>query len=338
MKFIDEATIIVESGTGGNGCVSFRREKFVPRGGPDGGDGGKGGDVILRSGGQRTLHHFIYKRQFKGQRGGHGQGAQKTGKNGADIIIEVPAGTLVKDAETGEILKDFTKAGEEWIVLKGGRGGCGNRHFKTATHQTPRFAQPGEAGQKKTLRLELKLLADVGIVGLPNAGKSSLIAAISGARPAIGDYPFTTLTPTLGVVSSPWGDPFIVADIPGLIEGAAQGAGLGHRFLRHLERTRLLVHLVDASAIEQKDPLALLRTVQNELLAYNEALAQKPHIVVLNKMDLEAAQEGAKRFRKAAPKMAFLKISAHTGQGLDALVEHMAGALEKLDAAEEENQ
>ncbi|MGD1972142.1 MAG: GTPase ObgE, partial [Desulfobacterales bacterium] len=228
MKFIDEAMITVQSGDGGRGCVSLRREKYVPRGGPDGGDGGKGGDVILKSSlHRRTLYPFQFKRQFKAEKGAHGQGKQKTGRNGSDLIIEIPPGTLVKDTATGEVIKDFTTTGESFTVVKGGRGGLGNARFKTSTNRTPRYAQPGEAGQTRQLKLELKLLADVGIIGLPNAGKSTLISVISSASPKIANYPFTTLTPTLGVVETEWGDPFVVADIPGLIEGAHEGAGLG---------------------------------------------------------------------------------------------------------------
>ena len=238
MKFVDEAIITVQSGNGGSGCVSFRRERFIPRGGPDGGDGGAGGDVILlASPRKRTLHHFQYKKNFKAPNGAHGQGKQKTGKTGEDLTIEVPPGTLVTCIDSGEILKDLTKPDKTFILAKGGRGGQGNIHFKTSTRRAPRFAQPGEPGQTLTVKLELKLLADVGIIGLPNAGKSTLISTISSARPKIGNYPFTTLTPNLGVVQNPKGEPFIIADIPGLIEGAHQGAGLGTRFLRHIEST-----------------------------------------------------------------------------------------------------
>ncbi len=244
MKFFDEAFITVQSGNGGRGCVSFRREKFIPRGGPDGGDGGKGGDVILKSTShRRTLYQFRYRREFKAKNGGHGQGRQKTGKNSDDLIIEIPPGTLVKDAETNDIIKDFTQPGESFIIAKGGRGGRGNTRFKTSTHRTPRFAQPGESGQFLKLKLELKLIADVGLIGLPNAGKSTLISVISSATPKIADYPFTTLTPNLGVVQTGWGKPFVVADIPGLIKGAHKGVGLGMRFLRHIERT----HITDSS-------------------------------------------------------------------------------------------
>ena len=256
MKFIDEALIAVQSGDGGRGCVSFRREKYVPRGGPDGGDGGKGGDVILKcTSRRRTLYQFRFKRQFKARNGSHGQGKQKTGRNGEDLVIELPPGTQVLDAESGNLIKDIVEPGEVFVVAQGGRGGLGNFRFKSSKNRTPRYAQPGEAGQLLNLKLELKLLADVGLVGLPNAGKSTLISVISSADPKIGSYPFTTLSPNLGVVQTDWGDPFIVADIPGLIKGAHEGAGLGIRFLRHIERTGILVHLIDASSIDPENPL-----------------------------------------------------------------------------------
>jgi GTP-binding protein len=295
VKFFDEAFITVQSGDGGRGCVSFRREKFIPRGGPDGGDGGKGADVILKSTSQRrTLYPFRFKREFKAKNGGHGQGKRKTGKNGEDLIIDIPPGTLIKDAETNDLIKDFTQPGESFIIAKGGRGGQGNCRFKSSTHRAPRFAQPGEPGQFLKLKLELKLIADVGLIGLPNAGKSTLISAISSATPKIADYPFTTLTPNLGVVQAGWGKPFVVADIPGLIEGAHNGAGLGIRFLRHIERTHILVHLIDTSAIDPQDPLAGYETINGELAGYSPQLAEKPQILVLNKMDLTGTDQTAK--------------------------------------------
>ncbi|MBW2470044.1 MAG: GTPase ObgE [Deltaproteobacteria bacterium] len=321
MKFIDEALITVQSGNGGRGCVSLRREKYVPRGGPDGGDGGKGGDVILRSSlRRRTLYPFQFKRQFKAQNGAHGQGKQKTGKNGQDLIIEIPPGTLVKDAVSGEVIKDFTATGESLTVVKGGRGGLGNARFKTSTNRTPRYAQPGETGQFRQLKLELKLLADVGIIGLPNAGKSTLISVISSATPKIANYPFTTLTPTLGVVATDWGDPFVVADIPGLIEGAHQGAGLGTQFLRHIERTRILIHLIDAGDIDPEDPRRHLKTVNRELGSFNPQLTEKPQILTLNKMDLPGAPEAAEAFVAALdPEPVFL-ISAKENRGIKRLL------------------
>ncbi|MDJ0884259.1 MAG: GTPase ObgE [Desulfobacterales bacterium] len=332
MKFIDEATITVQSGDGGRGCVSFRREKFVPRGGPDGGDGGKGGDIVfVTSLRKRTLQQFQFKRQFRAPNGGHGQGKQKTGRNGDDLVIEVPPGTLVSDLESGNFLKDLTAAGERFVVAHGGRGGLGNTRFKSSTNRAPRHSQPGEAGTLLTLKLELKLLADVGLVGLPNAGKSTLIRAISAARPKVGDYPFTTLNPILGVVETGWSEPFVVADIPGLIEGAHQGAGLGHRFLRHIERTRVLVHMIDIAAIDPTDPLAEFSTVQKELALFKAELGRKPALVVLNKIDLPGAEENGNRFRALAPNLEIQAISALNGDGLEQLNSKIVALLENTD-------
>jgi len=320
VKFIDEAIITVQSGNGGRGCVSFRREKFIPRGGPDGGDGGKGGDVVLKATSRkRTLYHFQFKSHYKAKNGMHGQGKQKTGRNGDDLIIELPPGTLIRDADSHQILKDITQSGDTFLAAKGGRGGQGNTRFKTSTNRAPRFAQPGEPGETKTLKLELKLLADVGIIGLPNAGKSTLISAISSAHPKIGDYPFTTLTPTLGVVRSDSEEPFVVADIPGLIEGAHKGAGLGIQFLRHIERTRILIHLIDASCIDPDVPLDAYNTINKELAMYNARLEEKPQIVVLNKLDLPGAEAAASTFLSAGKIKRVTSISALTGQGVDDL-------------------
>jgi GTP-binding protein len=332
VKFIDEAIITVQSGNGGRGCVSFRREKYVPRGGPDGGDGGKGGDVILKSTSRRrTLYPFQFKRQFKAQDGAHGQGRQKSGKNGRDLIIELPPGTLVKDADTNEIIKDFTAAGEIHSVVKGGRGGLGNARFKTSTNRTPRYAQPGEPGHRRELKLELKLLADVGIIGLPNVGKSTLLSCISSATPKIGNYPFTTLTPMLGVVETGWAEPFVVADIPGLIEGAHQGAGLGIRFLRHIERTRILIHLLDAQTIDPEHPLAVYETVNRELEFFNPQLAQKSQIVVLNKMDLPETETAAAAFVDALDDQPVILISAIKKTGIEKLISRILELLERSD-------
>ena len=320
MKFIDEAIITVQSGDGGRGCVSFRREKFIPRGGPDGGDGGKGGDVVfITTSRKRTLYQFRFQKQFKSKNGAHGQGKRKTGKTGQDLVIELPPGTLVTDAETGQIINDLIKSGERLVLAKGGRGGQGNARFKTSTNRSPRFAQPGEPGETKKVKLELKLLADVGIIGLPNAGKSTLITTVSSARPKIGNYPFTTLTPSLGVVETDRGEPFVVADIPGLVKGAHKGTGLGIRFLRHIERTRILVHLVDVSAIDSDDPLHGYDTINKELAKYNQKLAEKPQIVVLNKMDLPDSLKAAKTFQSAAKGKKVTLISALTGKGVDDL-------------------
>jgi len=320
VKFIDEAIITVQSGDGGRGCVSFRREKYIPRGGPDGGDGGKGGDIVLKTTSRkRTLYQFRFQKHFKAKNGAHGQGKQKTGKNGQDLVIELPPGTLVTDADTGQVITDLIKCGETVVPAIGGRGGQGNARFKTSTNRAPRFAQPGEPGETKTLKLELKLLADVGIIGLPNAGKSTLIAAVSSARPKIGNYPFTTLFPSLGVVQTGWAEPFVVADIPGLIKGAHKGTGLGIRFLRHIERTRILIHLIDVSAIDRDNPLTAYNTVNEELAMYNRKLTEKPQIVVLNKIDLPDVREAAKKFQTALKEKQVILISALTGKGIENL-------------------
>ncbi len=332
MKFIDETLITVRSGDGGSGCVSFRRERFIPLGGPDGGDGGKGGDVILETTSRkRTLYHFQFKRDFKARRGGNGLGQQKTGRKADDIVIEIPPGTLVTDAETGQVVKDFVHPGERLVVAKGGRGGQGNRRFKSSTNRSPRFAQPGEPGEALTLRLELKLLADVGIIGLPNAGKSTLTRAVSAASPNVGNYPFTTLRPSLGVVQTGWGEPFVVADIPGLIKDAHKGAGLGIQFLRHIERTRILLHLIDASEIDPDNPLSVYETINTELALYNETLAKKPQIVVLNKLDIPGASELADIFRAAAKGKKVMSVSALEKDGIEALISQLIQLLDKID-------
>jgi len=336
VKFIDEAIITVQSGNGGRGCVSFRREKFIPRGGPDGGDGGKGGDVVLlTTSRKRTLYQFRFKRQFKSKNGSHGQGKKKTGKGGQDLVIEIPPGTLIKDADTDQVLADLIKPDQRFVPAQGGRGGQGNARFKTSTHRAPRFSQPGVQGESKRLKLELKLLADVGIIGLPNAGKSTLITAVSSARPKIGNYPFTTLTPSLGVVQSDWGEPFVVADIPGLIEGAHQGAGLGIRFLKHIERTRILIHLIDASSLDPDDPLNAYHTINNELARYNHKLTQKPQIVTLNKLDLPEAPQAADTFTGAAQDIKTLSISALTGRGIDELISKIVQMLDNQNETQQ---
>ena len=332
--FVDEAKVTLSAGKGGDGRVSFRREKYIPKGGPDGGDGGKGGNVVLRTTlSKRTLQHFQFKRQFKAKNGSGGQGKQKTGKNGQELIIEIPPGTLVSDAATGQILKDLIKPGETFLAAKGGRGGQGNRRFKTSKNRTPRFSQPGEPGETLTLKLDLKLLADVGIIGLPNAGKSTLISSISSANPKIGNYPFTTISPNLGVVQTPWGEPFIVADIPGLIEGAHKGAGLGIKFLRHIERTRILVHLIDVVSIDMDDPLKVYYTINNELAMYSTGLAEKPQIVVLNKLDIPHADESANIFKSAAKDKKVLLISAINGTGIDALKSQIVKLLDNYSGS-----
>ena len=318
--FIDRATIHVKAGGGGNGVVAFRREKYVPKGGPSGGDGGRGGDVVLKvDPNLNTLLPFRYRRLFRATRGAHGEGSRRNGRAGRDAVVAVPAGTVVLDAATGDFVADLVRAGDEVVAARGGRGGRGNAHFATPTHRAPREAEPGEAGEERVLRLELRLLADVGLVGLPNAGKSSLLARISAARPKIADYPFTTTEPMLGVVPRPDADGIVVADIPGLIEGAHRGAGLGHEFLRHIDRTRVLIHLVDLAA---PDPEAALATVTRELERYAPALAARPTIVVGNKIDLPEARARADGFiaDHGTAGLPALAISAATGEGLPALI------------------
>lgn len=326
MHFVDEAVIHVKAGNGGNGCVAFRREKFVPRGGPAGGDGGRGGHVILLADPSvKTLVDLHLQRTYKAENGQHGQGSNKHGADGKDLVIRVPVGTVVYDAETGELIADLVKAGQRVIVARGGRGGRGNAAFATPTRQTPVFAELGEPGEERTLRLELKLLADVGIIGYPNVGKSTLISRISAARPKIADYPFTTLVPNLGTVRVD-NFSFVVADLPGLIEGAHKGIGLGHQFLRHAERTSLLLHMVDIAAVEGRDPICDFETINEELRLYNPELAKKPQIVVANKMDLPNAHENLQRclpyWRERGYEV--FAISALTGEGIEPLVYRMA--------------
>jgi len=323
--FIDEARILVKAGDGGNGCVAFRREKFVPRGGPSGGDGGRGGDVVMQASQQHnTLIHFRYNPEHKAERGGHGEGSNCTGKDGVSIILKVPVGTTVFDYETGELIHDFSLPNEKFVVAKGGRGGRGNQHFATPTHQAPRESEPGRLGEERVYRLELKLLADVGLVGFPNAGKSTLISRISAAKPKIADYPFTTLAPNLGVVSvgeEPNDESFVVADMPGLIEGAHLGAGLGIQFLRHIERTRVLVHLVDVSdGSGRPDPVDDFKVIVTELENFGHGLAEKPMVVVASKIDT-ANPDKLKKLTAYAKrrKLEFFAISAVTGEGIENL-------------------
>jgi GTP-binding protein len=325
--FVDEVKIRVKAGDGGNGCVAFRREKYVPRGGPSGGDGGRGGDVILVSSEHyNTLLHFRFNPEHKAERGRHGEGSNRTGRDGASIELPVPVGTLVYDAETGALLHDFTRPGERFVVARGGRGGRGNARFATSTHQAPTEHEPGFPGEEKHLRLELKLLADVGLVGFPNAGKSTLISRISAARPKIADYPFTTLEPHLGVVEAGEGRSFVVADIPGLIEGAHQGHGLGTRFLRHIERTRLLVHLVDVSEASGRDPAHDYEVILRELTSFSPALAAKPMLVAASKIDIAQDPARVESVARLAQErgLPFLAISSVTGEGIPALVQAMA--------------
>ncbi|HEX3108086.1 MAG TPA: GTPase ObgE [Thermoanaerobaculia bacterium] len=322
--FIDYATIRVKAGDGGNGCVAFRREKFVPKGGPSGGDGGSGGSVwIVASKRLNTLYHLQFQREWKGGRGEHGMGSNCSGQHGTEVEIELPIGSVVRDKNTNEVIADLAEDGQRVLVAKGGRGGWGNQHFATATRQAPRFAQPGNDGEERELVVELKLIADVGIVGLPNAGKSTLISVISAAKPKIADYPFTTLVPNLGVVTADDDFTFVVADIPGLIEGAHEGHGLGDQFLRHVERCSVLVHLVDLSANETPDEDA--DVIARELQAYSPALAEKPRIVCGSKLD-SAIEGNSEKLRAYAAKRGYdyHEISAVVGDGVRVLVRALA--------------
>lgn len=325
--FIDEARILVKAGDGGNGCLAFRREKYVPRGGPSGGDGGHGGDVVLVSDPhENTLLKYRYNPEHKAERGRHGEGSNRTGAEGKSIDLDVPVGTVVYDEATGERLFDFTEPGQRFTVVRGGRGGKGNARFSTSTHQAPTEHEPGRPGEEKRLRLELKLLADVGLVGFPNAGKSTLISRISAAHPKIADYPFTTLEPSLGVVQLDNFRSFVVADLPGLIEGAHLGHGLGIQFLRHIERTRLLAHLVDVSESSGRDPVQDFKIVMEELAGFNEDLVKKPMIVLATKMDSAQDPERVESLRTLAAErgLPYFEISSATGQGIDALKHAMA--------------
>src|SRR5580704_12910097 len=318
---VDEVRITVKAGDGGNGCLAFRREKYVPRGGPSGGDGGRGGDVTMVATIHRnTLLHFRFNPEYTAQRGRHGEGSNRTGHEGESITIQVPVGTVVFDAETGEQLFDFTEDGQQWLAAKAGRGGRGNARFTSSTHQAPTEHEDGKPGEFKTLRLELKLLADVGLVGYPNAGKSTLISRISAARPKIADYPFTTLEPNLGVVQLPDLRSFVVADIPGIIEGAHEGRGLGIQFLKHIERTKLLVHLVDMSDTG-RDPIHDFETLMVELASFDEDLAKRPMLVAASKMDVAQDPEKVAALRELAARrgLPFFEISSVTGQGIEPL-------------------
>jgi len=338
VKFIDEAKIYVKSGDGGRGCVSFRREKYVPRGGPNGGDGGDGADVLMIARENMTsLLDHRYQQHYRAKRGEHGRGKNQHGKNAATLYVPVPLGTVVKDADTGEVLGDLTADEETLLVAKGGRGGKGNARFVTSVNQAPKIAEPGGEGEEKTLLLELKLLADVGIIGFPNAGKSTLISRISAARPKVADYPFTTLVPNLGVVSYDDGRTFVVADIPGLIEGAHEGAGLGIQFLRHIERTKLLVHVLDLSPITEREPVDDYETMNRELKAYSEELSRKPQIVAPNKIDITESREKLKEIKKYfdEKKIKIFPISSATGEGLKELVCEIGKNLDKMKTRED---
>lgn len=338
--FIDRAKIKIKAGDGGNGVTAFRREKFVPRGGPSGGDGGRGGDVWLESDeGLNTLLHLRYNPEHKAERGKHGEGSNRHGKDGVDAVVKVPVGTQVFDAESGELLHDFTEPEQRFLAAKGGKGGWGNAHFATPTRRAPRYHYTGRPGGEKELQLELKLIADVGLVGFPNAGKSTLISVISAAKPKIADYPFTTLEPNLGVVDLGDFRTFVVADIPGLIEGASEGAGLGDRFLRHVERTKLILHLVDVSSFSGRDPVEDYEIINRELANYSPGLAERPQIVVATKIDALDEPERLEALKKQAAKDGkdFFEISSITNRGIKELVSAVAKKLDEV-AAENDRQ
>src|SRR2546422_3705270 len=331
--FVDEIDVFVKGGDGGAGCVSFRREKYVPYGGPDGGDGGDGGSVWLEADpALNTLLDYHYKRHYEAERGQHGKGANRHGAQGADLSLRVPVGTVVNDRDTGELLGDLATPGQRLLVQRGTRGGRGNARFASATNRAPRQADPGQYGQGRWLRLELKLLADVGVIGFPNAGKSTLVSRVSAARPKIADYPFTTLEPTVGIVRVDDDRSFVIADLPGLIPGAAQGKGLGHQFLRHTERTRLLVHVLDLDPQTGRDPVDDLRVIDDELAAYSTELARRPQLIVANKADLPDAAENRGRVERfcAENTLELFVISAVTGSGLPELVRAVAARLDTV--------
>ncbi|MCL4515913.1 MAG: GTPase ObgE [Firmicutes bacterium] len=333
--FVDEAKIHVQAGAGGNGCVGFRREKYVPAGGPAGGDGGRGGSVIAEvDPGLSTLLDFRYRQHYKAASGEHGMGSDMHGKNAGDLVIKVPPGTIIRNAETGEVIADLTRPGQRVIIARGGRGGRGNARYATPTRQAPRFAEMGEPGEGLWCELELKLLADVGLAGYPNVGKSSLIARISAAKPKISDYPFTTLVPNLGVVDLGDGKSCVMADIPGLIEGAHSGVGLGHEFLKHIERTLLIVHILDTSGLEGRDPLEDFDKINEELRLFSADLATRPQLVAANKLDLAEARERFPRVKEAlnARGCEVFPISAATGHGLKELLGRIASELDRLRA------
>lgn len=335
--FVDYVKIYVKAGDGGDGAVSFRREKFVPRGGPDGGDGGAGGDVILVAAPDvHTLSDYRFEKHHKAESGENGRGARKSGRDGADLVLKVPPGTVVKDAETGEVLCDLVRPGQKFIAARGGLGGRGNFHFRSSVRQAPRFAEKGEPGEERWLILELKLIADVGLVGFPNAGKSTLISRVSGAKPKIANYPFTTLVPNLGVVDLEDGRGFVMADIPGLIEGAHAGAGLGHHFLRHISRCKVLVHLVDLAPFEERDPVHDFEVIERELALYDPELAVRPRLVAGNKIDMPGAAEKLELLRKELEPKGYkvFGISAVTGEGVDQLLQAIVKVVEQARAEE----
>ena len=335
--FTDYVKIYASAGKGGNGAVSFRREKYIAAGGPDGGDGGKGGDVYFEvDPDSNTLLEFRYKKKFKAESGKNGEGARKFGKSGEDIHIKVPIGTIIKDAQTGEVLADLSEKGQVELLLKGGRGGKGNCHFATSTRQAPRFSQAGEEGEEKELILELKLLADVGLIGYPSVGKSTILSIVTAATPKIADYHFTTLEPNLGVVKAEYGDSFVIADIPGLIEGASEGTGLGIQFLRHIERTRLLLHVIDVSGSEGRNPVDDFYTINKELEKYSKKLATRKQIIVANKADIMQDENMYKELEKLAKEknLEIFKISAATGEGIKELMAEVSKLLKTLPKEE----
>lgn len=336
--FIDHAKVYVKGGDGGNGCVAFRREKYVPMGGPYGGDGGRGGNVIfVAEEGMTTLMDFRYRKHFKAERGAHGLGKNQHGAWGEDLLVRVPVGTIVRDDDTGEILADLTVVGQETIIAKGGRGGKGNSRFANATHKAPSMAENGESGQERWINMELKLLADLGLVGFPNAGKSTLISQVSAARPKIADYPFTTLIPNLGVVSTRDHESFVIADIPGLIEGAHAGVGLGHDFLRHIERTKVLLFILDTAQVDGRDVMDDLRILQKELELFNPELAKRPFLIAANKMDIPGAEENYEALQERYGDLVY-KISAATGQGVTELMEKAFAILQSIPKEEPVNE
>lgn len=335
--FTDYAKIIIKSGDGGNGAVSFRREKYVAAGGPDGGDGGRGGSIyFIVDPDSNTLVDFRFKKKFKAENGKNGEGARRYGKSGEDLYVKVPIGTLIKDAETGKIIADLSHKGQKELILPGGRGGKGNSHFATSTRQAPRFSQDGEKGIEKEIILELKLLADVGLIGFPNVGKSTFLSKTTSATPKIADYHFTTLEPNLGVVKNDYGESFVIADIPGIIEGASNGTGLGIQFLRHIERTRLLLHVIDVSGIEGRNPVDDFKTINEELKSYSEKLSKRKQIIVANKIDSMQDENLYNDLEKLAKEnnMEIFKISAVTGEGISELLKRVSQVLKELPKEE----
>jgi len=335
--FIDKARIFVKAGNGGNGAVSFRREKYVPAGGPDGGDGGRGANIIMVADtGLRTLMDFKYKKKYSAQHGEDGSKKKRAGKNGEDLILSVPEGTVIRDEKTGLIIADLKKAGDQAVVARGGYGGKGNQHFANAVRQAPAFAKSGTDGQERWITLELKMIADVGLLGFPNVGKSTFLSVVTSAKPKIANYHFTTLTPNLGVVQTRHGESFVIADIPGIIEGAADGVGLGHDFLRHVERTKVLVHIVDISGIEGRDPIDDFEKINEELRLYNERLSTRPQLVVANKSDLLFDESIYENFKKTMEEKGYevFKMSAATRDGVDQVIDRVSQLLNEVEEVE----